>query len=137
MNVAGRAHRRDCHRFSPRRTRYMAAAHRVIMARVWLLQEKYRQITSKSTWVSTAPTASRGMVTARRLGRLVWSMWNHSAMVSRALRKAVSPEDTGHTTTPTMASAPPASPSRDTETSYTTPDCPSWARAFCSPPVEP
>ena len=91
----------------------------------------------KSTCVSAAPAASSGKVTASRLERLAWSIPNQSAMVSRALRKAVSPEEMGQTTTPTMASAPPKTPSRDTEMSYTTPDCPSSVRAAFSPPVAP
>ena len=108
----------------------MAAAQSVIIASVWLLQEKYLQTTSKSSWVNIAPTASKGMVIARRFFIFACSILNQSAIVRRALLKAVSPEEIGQTTTPTIASAQPTIPSRDTDMSYTTPDCPSSESAF-------
>ena len=43
MNAAGRAVSSESQGRRPRRTRYAVATHRAIMARVWLLQEKYRQ----------------------------------------------------------------------------------------------
>ena len=60
-------------------------------------------------------------------------MWNQSAMVSRAERKAVSPEVMGQAITPIMASTPPTGPSRVVEIWYTTSPAPPAAMALVRP----
>ena len=72
------------------------------------------------------PTASRGTASKARFLALAWSSLNQSAMVSRAERKAVSPEVMGQAMTPTMASTPPTGPKSPVQISKTTPPWP-WA----------
>ena len=49
-----------------------------------------------------------------------WSRWRKSAMIRRALRKAVSPLVMGAATTPSRARMPPSTPSQLCETFVTT-----------------
>lgn len=87
--------------------RYTEPVQSTIMAKVWLVQEKYLQIMLKSIWDRMPPTVRRGTANIRRLAAAVWGTLNQSARVRRAERKAVSPEVRGHAITPSIARAAP------------------------------
>ena len=67
--------------------------------------------------VRSPPTISSGSVMSRRFLMDFCSSRKVSARISRALRKAVSPEVIGQTTTPATASTPPTTPSTPVEIS--------------------
>ncbi len=70
--------------------------------------------------VRKKPTAKRGMLIINLLNNLPCLNLRKSAIIKRALRKAVSPEVIGAPTTPNNAKAPPIFPSRLFEISFTT-----------------
>ena len=76
---------------------------------------------------------------AKRLSRLRWSTCSTSAIISRAARKAVSPEVIGAATTPSSARMPPTTPSMPFERVFTTHagSCPGSAVTAANPSAPP
>ena len=106
-------------------SRKTVRAQRVKQASDWLARPKYLHITLKPSALATlnqssrpAPTKS-GRATSSLLSFGFWSMRKASAMMRRALRKAVSPLVIGAATTPRMASMPPTRPSQLRDTMFT------------------
>ena len=67
-----------------------------------------------------AEATNIGTAIARRRPIGCWSRWKASAIMSRALLKAVSPEVIGAATTPRRARMPPKMPSQPLDTLVTT-----------------
>ena len=128
IKAAGTAHSAEYHHFFACLARYMAAAHRVILASVWLLQETPYDIKVQLGEQRTHPQQGQGdRQTLEQIGLIDMEPVGYGQPGA----------ETGQTTTPIIAKAPPNTPSRDTEISYTTPDWPNSASACCRPPVAP
>lgn len=112
--------------------KYTVSVHNVKTESVWLLQPKYCHIVLNPSGFSTCHSSipklhkNKGTQMISRLAMGRWSSFSHSATISRALRRAVSPEVIGAATTPSMARTAPASPSQSLQTRFTTAGADVW-----------